>query len=214
MSFSTDSLAPGSSASAVSLERVLKREAVDNPNIEQTMITAAQIAPLHRQEIDFDETEQLKAKLALLHRERQPLHLTATEFEEILRWKLGQQIGRQRERRTANTDKIIRAITGLALTITHPDKEYELELRVNILCALRGVAIPVASAVLALAFPEEYAVIDFRVWRQCFGADKGIFSIGDYKKYMREIRRLASELSWPVQEVEHAIWEYDRRNSR
>jgi hypothetical protein len=177
------------------------------------MITAAKIAPLRNQQIDLAYTEQLKAKLAQLRRERQPLYLTATEFEEILRWKLGQQIGRQREIRAANTDEVIRAVTGLALIITHDDKEYELELRVNILCTLRGVAIPVASAVLALVFPEEYAVIDYRGWRQVFGEGQGNYSLPGYKKYMGEIRRLAKELGWPVQEVDHVIWEYDRRRS-
>ena len=177
------------------------------------MITAAQIAPLRTAAIDYEKTKRLKEKLARVRRERQPLYLTKAEFEEILQWKLGQQIGRQRERRSANTEEIIRAVTGLALTITHSDKEYELELRMGILCALRGVAIPVASAVLALVFPEEYAVIDFRGWRQIFGEGETVFSIPKYKRYLREVRRLADELGWPVQEVDHAIWEYDRRNS-
>ena len=177
------------------------------------MITAAQIAPLRTAAIDYEKTKRLKEKLARVRRERQPLYLTKAEFEEILQWKLGQQIGRQRERRSANTEEIIRAVTGLALTITHSDKEYELELRMGILCALRGVAIPVASAVLALVFPEEYAVIDFRGWRQIFGEGETVFSIPKYKRYLREVRRLANELGWPVQEVDHAIWEYDRRNS-
>ena len=177
------------------------------------MITAAQIAPLRTAATDYEETKRLKAKLARVRRERQPLYLTGAEFEEILRWKLGQQFGRQRRRRSTNTEEIIRAVTGLALTITHHDKEYELELRMGILCSLRGVAVPVASAVLALVFPSEYAVIDFRGWRQIFGEGETVFSIPKYKRYLREIRRLADELGWLAQEVDHAIWEHDRRNS-
>ncbi len=176
------------------------------------MITVAQIASLRGQEIDYDQTEKLKTKFARLRSERIPFYLTASEFEEILQWKLQKQIGRQRHMRVPNTDEIIRAVTGLALTITHSDKEYELELRVGLLCTLRGVGVPVASAVLALVFPEEYAVIDFRVWLQIFDKDKSTLLIPDYKKYMRQIRLLADELSWPVQEVDHAIWGYDRIN--
>ncbi|MBN2002471.1 MAG: hypothetical protein JXA21_03870 [Anaerolineae bacterium] len=176
------------------------------------MIKAAQIAPLRKIGTDYEKTERLKAKLAQIRRERQPIYLTAAEFEEILQWKLDQQFGRQRDRRTANTEDVIRAVTGLALTITHADKEYELELRMSILCSLRGVGVPVASAVLALVFPEEYAVIDFRGWRQIFGKEQETFSIPDYRKYMHEIRRLADELEgWSVQEVDHAIWEYDKQ---
>lgn len=75
-----------------------------------------------------------------------------------------------------------------------------------------GVGVPVASAVLALVFPEKYAVIDFRGWRQVFGEERTTFSVSDYRRYLREIRRLALELEWCVQEVDLAIWEYDRIN--
>lgn len=148
-----------------------------------------------------------------LHQERQPFYLTAAEFDKILKWKLRGQYGRQRERRKANTEDVIRTVTRTALTITHPDKEHEIELRVGILCAISGVSVPVASAVLALVFPEKYAVIDFRGWRQVFGKEKTTFSIPDYKRYLREIQRLADELGWPAQKVDLAIWEYDRANS-
>jgi len=174
------------------------------------MITSIQLVAYQTSSDDYELTERLKARFAQLRQERKPLFLTSEEFEEILRWKLRGQYGRQRERREANTEEVIRVVTGAALTATHPDEEYETELRVGILCALRGVGVPVASAVLALVFPEKYAVIDFRGWRQVFGEEKTTFSIADYKRYLREIRRLADELGWPVQEVDLAIWEYDR----
>ena len=98
----------------------------------------------------------------------------------------------------------------MALTITHPDPGYELELRVGLLCTLRGVGVPVASAILALVYPEEYGVIDFRVWRQVFGEERSMFSISDYKRYLHEIHKLAKELAWTVQEVDLAIWGYDK----
>jgi len=33
-----------------------------------------------------------------------------------------------------------------------------------------------------------------------------------YIKYMEKIRLLVNEGRWSVQEVDHVIWEYDRRN--
>lgn len=178
------------------------------------MITASQISGLRVVETDdYCEAKRLKRKYAKLRTERHPFFLMGEEFDEILKWKLGQQYNRQKKIRQFNTDEIIRSVTNLALNITHNDKDYEMELRIGILCVLRGVHIPVASAILALVFPYEYAIIDFRVWRQFFGEDKKnkVFSIGDYRRYMVEVRRLAQELGWHVQKVDYAIWEYDRR---
>lgn len=178
------------------------------------MITAAELIPYRTSSDDYDLTEYLKGQFAKLRQERVPLYSTLAEFDEILRWKLRGQYGRQQERRKVNTDDLVRTVTTVALSLTHPDDDYETELRIGILCTLRGVGVPVASAILALIFPERYAVIDFRGWRQVFGEEKTTFSVSDYKRYLSEIRRLAFELGWSVQEVDLAIWEYDRINGR
>ena len=132
------------------------------------MITAAQLTPFRTLGDDYDQTQRLKRQFAVLRQERVPLYLTLAELNEILRWKLRGQFGRQRARRRLNTDEVIRAVTTAALSLTHPDDDYETELRLGLLCTLRGVGVPVASAILALVFPERYAVIDFRGWRQLF----------------------------------------------
>ncbi len=176
------------------------------------MITAEQIAPFRSSSDDYDLTEQLKSRFARLRRERQPLYLTQSEFDDISKWKLRGQYGRQREIRAVNTEGTIETVTGAALSIVHPDQGYEAELKVGILCCLRGVGVPVASAVLALVFPEKYGVVDFRGWRQVFDEIKTAFSATDYERYLGEIRRLANELGWLPQEVDLAIWEYDRVN--
>ena len=177
------------------------------------MIVATQLIQYRTSSDDYNLTQDLKAKFVHLRNERHPLYLTSEEFDDVLHWKLRGQYGRLQERREANTADVIQIVTSAAFSITHPDEDYVTELRISILCALRGVGVPVASAFLALVFPEKYAVIDFRGWRQVFGEEKTTFSISDYKRYLREIRCLAVELGWPVQEVDLAIWEYDRVNS-
>ena len=178
------------------------------------MITAGQLIQYRTSSDDYTLTEHIKADFAQMKRERHPMYLTLEEFDRVLQWKLRGQYERQRERRKENTDDEIRVVTGAALSIEHPDKDYEIELRVGILCTLRGVGVPVASAILALVFPERYAVIDFRGWRQVFGEERTTFSVSDYRRYLREVQNLAQELGWPVQEVDLAIWEYDRVNGR
>ena len=173
------------------------------------MITADQIKGLRRTYVD-DELQTLLAGFANIRATRQPLFLTLVELDAILHWKLRTQYARQQRWRQANTQEVVRAVTGVALTITLPDPGYELELRVGLLCTLRGVGVPVASAILTLIYPEEYGVIDFRVWRQVFSEERSMFSISDYKRYLHEIHKLAKELAWTVQEVDLAIWGYDK----
>jgi len=176
------------------------------------VIRAAQLIPFRGVVENATETERLKQMLAAKLRDRDPFYLTADEFERVLRWKLRRQFERRQDLRQANTDDVIRTITGAALTLKHADPDYELELRVGTLCVLRGVAVPVASAFLTLAYPEEYAVIDRRVWRQVFDEPKTTFTVMDYKRYLKEVRRLANELGWTMQEVDLAIWAYDRHH--
>jgi 2C-methyl-D-erythritol 2,4-cyclodiphosphate synthase len=71
-----------------------------------------------------------------------------------------------------------------------------------------------ASAILALVFPEKYAVIDYRSWRRVFEKEKRDFSACDYKEYLRRIRKLAQELGWQPQEVDLAIWAYDMKHEK
>jgi len=163
-----------------------------------------------RNSVDYNETMRLRHQISIAKHERNPFFLNFNEFDQILRWKLRNQYGRQKALRNGNTESIIESITLLAFRITHTDKNYELELRLNLLTTIRGVGIGVASAILALCYPGEYAVVDFRGWRQIFGTEKSFFTINDYVQYLKEIKKLARTLNWLPQEVDLAIWEYDR----
>ncbi len=166
------------------------------------MITASEIAHLR------PSPEPIEKKYAQLPAERSPVFLTWKEFDEICEWKLRQQYERQRPLRKANVE-VIEDVTKLALTITHGDPDYELELRIRILRTLRGVGTAIASAILTLVYPDEYAIIDFRCWRQLFDKERRGFSTSEYKRYMQKIRSLSQELGWTPREVDGAIWRYD-----
>lgn len=176
------------------------------------MVTASQLVPF-KKAVDYEITESIKAELSTALQSRHPFYLTSAEFDKVLRWKLRSQYCRQMELRKSNTEETIKTLTSLAFSLTHSDPDNGLDLKLGILCLLKGVGVPVASAILALSYPEKYTVIDYRVWRQVFGENKGTFSISDYKKYLQRVRELAIELGWKVQEVDQAIWGYDRVNS-
>lgn len=179
------------------------------------MISPSDIRPFRHASADWAETEDLKEKIRARRTERDPFFLKSEEFDEILRWKLAGQYGRQQGRREQNTDGVIRTVTEAAFRVDHPDVEYLAELRIRILMALRGVGIPVASAVLALVYPDCYAVIDFRGWNQIFGEEgKRGFTVPQYLRYLHRVRTLSEQLGWSVQEADLAIWAYDEQQAR
>ncbi len=163
----------------------------------------------------YEETESLKEYFKSKRIERSPFFLNLEDFDKILRWKLRRQYHRQKFARSEKiTEEIIKKVSELALNISHPNKDHEIDLRIKTLSIIWVVNTAVASAILALCFPEQFAVIDFRVWRQIFSTEKKSFSVGDYKKYLKEIQKLAEKLGWKPQEVDLAIWAYDEEKTR
>ena len=81
------------------------------------MFTVSELRAYRTLSDDYDFTEQIKARLIQLRQKRAPFYLTAKEFDEILRWKLRGQYGRQREWRKANTEEVIRVVTAAALRL-------------------------------------------------------------------------------------------------
>lgn len=142
---------------------------------------------------------------------RKDFYLTLNELDSIFRFKLGKQYGRSKELRKLNTDDNVRKITALAFSIKHIDKEYEIEMKLKLFMMLSGVGLPVATAILTLIYPKEYAIIDFRNWRQLYGEKRHAYSIKDYIEYLSKIKLCAKELGWTVQQVDAAIWELDKR---
>ena len=102
-------------------------------------------------------------------------------------------------------------ITKAAFAITHVDPNYETVLKLKILSTLTGVATRVASAILTLCYPEQFAVIDFRNWRQINGFEKSetSYTPNDYLDYLHKIRQYAQKYDVTPQEMDLAIWQKD-----
>jgi thermostable 8-oxoguanine DNA glycosylase len=158
---------------------------------------------------DSQETLDLISHFNVLKTQRKPMFLDKSDFENILKWKLRNQFGRQLNLRQLNTDEIIRKITKLVFEIEHSSDNYETELKLRILTSIKGVEIPIASAILTLTNPDKYAVIDFRVWRQLFGIRKSYYTMTDYLKYLGVIKELSIKYDLKLQQIDMAIWQYD-----
>jgi hypothetical protein len=156
----------------------------------------------------INETNELKKKFNALLRERIPPHLTALEFDEIVKWKLDKQYHRSKEQRSINTDSVIVPITTACFAIKSVDSDYQIELQLKQLSTIRGIALPLASAILAICFPTKYVVIDSVLWESIFGEEKSSFTINDYLKFIGFIKALALHTEMPLQDTEHLLWLY------
>ena len=152
------------------------------------MIKPDLIKPFRTKSEFYEETESLKEYFMNKRIDRSPFFLDLEEFDTILKWKLKRQYHRQKYARSEKlTEEIVKKVTELALNISHPNKDNEIDLRINSLSIIWGVNTAIASAILALCFPEQFAVIDFRVWRQLFPNEKRYFTINDYLSYLKKI---------------------------
>jgi hypothetical protein len=90
--------------------------------------------------------------------------------------------------------------------------------RIEALMALRGVSVPVASAILTLLDPRRYGVLDIRVWQLLYAMNavgwrpsgRG-FTPADWEHYLLALRRQATRLDVPVRAVEYSLFRCHRR---
>lgn len=187
-------------------------------------ITAAELKAIrqkagpHVEDADWKASEDLKRRFAVARTRRDPMYLTRGELLEVAHWKLIGQYGRAAHHLEKNSAADIERVTAHAFAFSAPDDpDLELDVRVQTLPVLPGVGMGVASAILALCSPEDYAPIDFRVWRQLFGEDLAMFELAEYRRYMARLRELVAELreidpegGWTVHLADCYSWERDK----
>jgi thermostable 8-oxoguanine DNA glycosylase len=127
-------------------------------------------------------------------------------FENILKWKLRKQKGRTEKHRKYNTDDIINILTSSAIRIEHPNSNIMDQIRASVLMSIPGVGIGVASAILALTYPESYGVIDYINWKVLYEENKRSFSMNEYLHYLNDLRKIAKDFNTNVQDVDYLLW--------
>lgn len=129
------------------------------------------------------------------------------EILEIARWKSP----RRANLVDKNPDGVVEGITGLAFGLMRSAPEYAA----RSLDILDGVGIPTASAILTVADPQDFGIIDIRAWqalsRQCPSRfpwkEYSGFSSKDYRCYLETIRDLASASGLSCREIDMALWQ-------
>ena len=125
-------------------------------------------------------------------------HFQRDEFLDIYRWKT-ERMARLPER---YSDAEIADVTGLAF------RQSDEKLRLDLLCALDGVDVPVASVLLHVGLSPEYPIIDYRALWSMGSGQPSYYSFDFWWLYVECCRRLAAAAGVTVRELDKALWAY------
>lgn len=98
--------------------------------------------------------------------------LDFSTFARIAKWKLRQQSGRTQRHRQKTTPELVTLLSKCCWQASHGERKVKARIRLHILTGLPGVGIGLASAILALTWPDEYGILDFRVWEVLYGVER------------------------------------------
>ncbi len=79
---------------------------------------------------------------------------------------------------------------------------------------MRGIAIPLASAILAICYPEEFVIIDSLLWKFIYQEDKTSFTVKDYLHFLSFFSVLSKFTKYSLQDTEHLLWLYQQNQEK
>ncbi len=127
-------------------------------------------------------------------------YLSFDEFYKICMWKSA----RQKQRYILNKE----TIEEISKTAFLLDDE---TIKIELLCQLKGVGVPTASAILTVVFPDKYAVIDIRcidvLRSSMFGYQISKYiSVKTWIEYLKIMRELAQENGVTPRELDMTLF--------
>jgi len=138
-------------------------------------------------------------------------YFTKEEFVKIGMWKSP----RPKQKYLKNDEKEIIEISKKALSTKFEKR------KIDLLTKLKGVSIPTASAILTLVDPQNYGVIDIRVWQilYLYGAvkikpDGTNFNFKNWYSYLMRLRYYAKKFKLSVRDIERTLFLYHKRIQR
>ena len=171
-------------------------------------ITYVSLRQLLRNELIADEDPGTEDLIHRLRHIRRAGGFSRDEFLAMCRWKSPRVMGKCQR----NSAATIRRISRAALATRSEQK------RMNLLTSLRGVSVPMASAILTLVDPKRYGVLDIRVWQLLCAMDsvranpRGVgFNFKNWYHYLRKLRDHAREMGVSARTVERTLFEYHRK---
>jgi hypothetical protein len=128
--------------------------------------------------------------------------LTRDDLMQVGRWKSS----RSADHLERNSDQDIEELTRLALV--SPDR-----LKERVLCLLRGVGPPVASAILTVAYPERFTVMDVRVLEVLHTFGELRSRTPHYYDYLLRCHALAARAGCGLRALDRALWQWAKEGA-
>ncbi len=144
-------------------------------------------------------------------------YLLPVELHAIALLKNGGKLsGKTKIALESNGERIVKELTGMALSSDEP------EIAVRLLLGLDGVRLPTASCILAWTLPHKWPVIDIRAWSSIVQFSKGKIEphlpggikVKHWLDYVRIVNAVASELKWTPQKIDLWLYGYDKGASK
>ena len=171
----------------------------------------ASLSRLLARELTRQEHPPTARLIRALSRVRARGHVTRAEFTTMCRWKSP----RARHLWESNSSARIRA-TSRQVLATRSERR-----RMELLTGLRGVGVPMASAILTLLDPRRYGVLDIRAWQLLF-ATRSVdanrrgqgFTITQWEQYLSALRHHARRLRTTARAIEYTLFLCHRKFQR
>ncbi len=136
---------------------------------------------------------------------------TLGNLETIVRWKSERVV----HYLIGNSEAMIRRVLAVAAS-----QETSTSDAINALTSLRGIDLPIASAILTAIAPERYAVLDFRALEALGHARHNVEFYVEYVAFCRHLAECGivkpqDELPGPtaLHALERALWEWSRNHA-
>ena len=171
----------------------------------------ARLESLVRRHLSTEEDQTTTVLIGRLRAAKKRGYLTSSELETVCYWKSPRAIHHIR----SNSLATIRAATRLALA-TENERE-----KLEALRQLKGVSVPMASALLTLIDPRRYGVIDIRVWQLLHKVgtvtknEAGIgFNYSHWEQFLILLRHFARKYGVKARDIERTLFLVHRKYQR
>jgi hypothetical protein len=164
---------------------------------------------------DFDSSQLLRLA-SLYHLERylfevvsnrfaEQQTLTSYDFFAIIVWKSNRS-------KTYVRDGLAAAGTSPGELMREVGRAHHPMAKIETLLAVSGIGLPIASAILAVCYPDEFTVLDYRAWASLYRAS--VDGLGShlprspeqYLEYCQLCKRLAKQAAISLRDLDRALW--------